>query len=227
MAAVIGAHQPELLSQWTLILLGPDEVTLTEAMDQDNRSAMGLAVFMHGELQTTAPGKPVDGHGSSSRTETLDRPWCAARFPRRRQAINARVGRPRQRSTISAHYIVSAIEGRISAYGRLSKSSTSRKFWRGLSRVQSSSFRAGVKETRSVPFSMNVGCGIIGVASPAGSQRCPCECQPTVEEGTRPVRTLWHGDWRGSPSPVSFTENGTDPILFASVGNEADRVESA
>jgi hypothetical protein len=50
MAAIIEAHEPELVGQGTLILLGPDEMTLTEAMNQHNGLAMGLAVFMHDEL---------------------------------------------------------------------------------------------------------------------------------------------------------------------------------
>src|SRR6266478_8415646 len=66
MAAVIETHQPELVGQGALILLGPDEVALTEAMDQQNGFAVGLAVFMHDELQATATGYRVYGHVSSS-----------------------------------------------------------------------------------------------------------------------------------------------------------------
>ena len=47
-----------------------------------------------------------------------------------------------------------------------------------------------------VPFSMDIGSGIIGVASPEGRHRCPCDSQPTIEEGTRPVRMVWRGDLR-------------------------------
>jgi hypothetical protein len=36
---------------------------------------------------------------------------------------------------------------------------------------QSAEFPTGVKEVESVPFSMNVGCDIIGVASPEGRHR--------------------------------------------------------
>jgi hypothetical protein len=50
MTAVIGTHQPELVSQGALILLGPDEMTHTETMDEQNGFTMGLAVFMHGKL---------------------------------------------------------------------------------------------------------------------------------------------------------------------------------
>ena len=46
MPAVIEAHEPELVSQGALILLGPDEVALTEAMDQQHGFAVGLAVFV-------------------------------------------------------------------------------------------------------------------------------------------------------------------------------------
>jgi hypothetical protein len=36
------------------------------------------------------------------------------------------------------------------------------------------------------------------------------------------MRTLWRGVlWRG-PSPISFTENGTDPTSLTMVGNSAD-----
>jgi hypothetical protein len=35
------------------------------------------------------------------------------------------------------------------------------------------------------------------------------------------VRTLWRGVLRSSPSPLSFIENGTDPIAFTLVENEA------
>ena len=66
MAAVIEAHQPELVGQGTLKLLGPGEVTLTEAMDQQNGFAMGLAVFMHRELEATATSYGVYGHVFSS-----------------------------------------------------------------------------------------------------------------------------------------------------------------
>src|SRR5262249_35010951 len=55
------------------------------------------------------------------------------------------------------------------------------------------------------------------VASPEGRHRGPCESQQTIEEGTRPVKTLWRGNWRGSPSPAAFTENGTDPGNFCEV----------
>jgi hypothetical protein len=34
------------------------------------------------------------------------------------------------------------------------------------------------------------------------------------------VRTLWGGDWRGSLSPISFTENGTDPFSYPQEGWE-------
>jgi hypothetical protein len=50
MAAVIEAHQPEFVYQVTLVLLGPAQVTRTEAMDEQNRLAVGLAVFVYGEL---------------------------------------------------------------------------------------------------------------------------------------------------------------------------------
>jgi hypothetical protein len=43
--------------------------------------------------------------------------------------------------------------------------------------------------------------------------RCPCEHQHGIEEGTKQVRTLWRADVRESSLPVSFTENGTDPIF--------------
>jgi hypothetical protein len=49
MAAVIQAHQPKFVCQGTLVLLGPDQVTRTEAMDEQNQLAVGLAVFVYGE----------------------------------------------------------------------------------------------------------------------------------------------------------------------------------
>jgi hypothetical protein len=54
-------------------------------------------------------------------------------------------------------------------------------------------------------------CGIIGVESPEGRRQRPPEWQQTIAKGRRQVRMWWHGYVRGSPSPVSFTENGTDP----------------
>jgi hypothetical protein len=64
----------------------------------------------------------------------------------------------------------------------------------------------------SVPFSMNA-----VRASPEGSRWYPSISQATIENGTRLVRTVWRGDWRGNPAPVSFTENGTDPGNFGEV----------
>ena len=66
MPAVIEAYQPELVCQGTLILLGPDEVTLAEAMDQQNGFAMGLAIFVHGEFQASTAAYRVNQHVSSS-----------------------------------------------------------------------------------------------------------------------------------------------------------------
>ena len=38
-----------------------------------------------------------------------------------------------------------------------------------------------------------------------------------MKEGNGRARALWHGDWRGNPSSVSFTENGTDPQNYDAV----------
>jgi hypothetical protein len=49
-----------------------------------------------------------------------------------------------------------------------------------------------------VPFSMKAGADIIGVESPAGRHRCPCEHQQIMEEDTSPVKAVWRGGWLGS-----------------------------
>jgi hypothetical protein len=50
MATVVEAYQPEFVCQGTLVLLGPSQVTRTEAMDEQNGLAVGLAVFVYSEL---------------------------------------------------------------------------------------------------------------------------------------------------------------------------------
>jgi hypothetical protein len=62
-----------------------------------------------------------------------------------------------------------------------------------------------------VPFSVKAGGGIIGVESPAGRPRGPCERRQTTEADYRTGEGGVAQALAGKPALVSFTENGTDP----------------
>lgn len=55
--ATIEAYQAEVVRRGAMILPRPGKVTLTEAVDEQNRFAVGLSVFMDRQPETAAPGK--------------------------------------------------------------------------------------------------------------------------------------------------------------------------
>jgi hypothetical protein len=64
MATAIEAQQPELLGQCASMLFRPHEVTLSNAMYQDDRLAFGATICVYGELCATATGDFVYRYGA-------------------------------------------------------------------------------------------------------------------------------------------------------------------